>query len=148
MTKICRYFGEQDVDSLVHTNYQQSRTRRTRIIRCYISNLFLFIKFISPNIFSARIITCSQNFLRHNITADRHKIRLFRGTQSPHSGNLPPANSTPLGAHLSRIRRIDCVIFINYAGHIYYFRPGAARLQTVFEARLASTSDSPHPIKS
>jgi hypothetical protein len=31
-----------------------------------------------------------------------------------------------LGAPPSRIRHIDCVLYIDYIGHIYYFWPGAA----------------------
>jgi hypothetical protein len=87
-------------------------------LQIYLANFF----------FSARTITCLQNFLRRNITVDRNKIRLL----SPHTvatlGDLPPANSTPSGAHLSRIRRIDCVLFIDYDGYIDHFRPDAVRL--------------------
>jgi hypothetical protein len=42
-----------------------------------------------------------------------------------------------------QIRWIDCVLFIDYVSNIYYFQPGAAQLQTVSAARLASTSAQP-----
>jgi hypothetical protein len=76
------------------------------------------------------ILLFACRFLRHNITADWNKTSTGRSTTSA------MAHSPYLGAHPSWIRRIDYILFIDYVGHIHYFWPGAAQLQTAFAARL------------
>ncbi|KAK1692755.1 hypothetical protein QYE76_009452 [Lolium multiflorum] len=61
------------------------------------------------------------DWLASSITKRDEKRARSLGLVSPDEGNviLP-------GVHPSRIRRIDCVHFIDYVGYIYYFRLGIA----------------------